>query len=177
MLGANDNAGLGGAGPYRASTRALLIPTLVVALLYGLPLAGLVASGAGDGAVARLCIVALSVMLPFLIAHAVLRRVTARVDAMPHALVLRPGFPSMREHVVPYPAIRSVSVRRGLGGRLARSATLSVELAGGARRTVADLADATAARDAIMERMTVAEGVGARPSGAEIAAATRRVAI
>jgi len=153
MRGANDNAEHTGSGPFTASARGLVLPILVVTALYGLPLMALLVSGWGDGALARLCILALSLSLPFLIAYAVLRRATARIDVMPHTLLLHPGFPRTGQYVVPYSVIRGVRVRRGLGGRLARSATLVVDLAGGTPFAVSDLADAEAARAAILDRL------------------------
>lgn len=177
MRGENDNAAASGTGPFRASVRSLFVPAAVFALLYGLPLAGLLIAGKGDGALARLAIVTLSAGLPFLIAYAVLRRVTARVDVMPHALLLHPGFPSVRQNAVPYRSIRSVSVRKGLGGRLSGSATLVVELAGGARRAVADLADAEAARAAVLARIAIDAQAREQGEWPEIPAESQRLAV
>lgn len=167
MRGANDNADDAGGGPFLASARALLLPVAVAALAYGLPLAGLMAAGKGDGAVARLCMAALGLALPFLVAHAVLRRATVRVDVLPHALIVHPGFPSMRQHVVPYPAVRSVEVLRGLGGRLSGTATLVVTLAGGRRLSAVGLADAEAARDSVLARLAPPEPAEAPDTAAE----------
>ena len=153
MRGANDNAETAGGGPFTASSRGLALPVIVVAALYGLPLAGLLAAGQGDGALARLCILALCLSVPFLIAYAVLRRVTARVDVMPHTLLLHPGFPRTGQFVVPYSVIRGVRIRRGLGGRLSGTSTLVVDLAGGSPFEVADLAEADAARASILSRL------------------------
>lgn len=153
MRGANDNAESAGSGPFMASARGLTLPIVAIGLLYGLPLVGLLVAGQGEGALARLCILALCLSLPFLIAYAVLRRVTARIDVMPHTLLLHPGFPRTGQFVVPYSVIRGIRVRRGLGGRLSGASTLVVDLAGGAPFVVADLADADAARIAILARL------------------------
>jgi len=153
MRGANDNAETAGDGPFTASARGLALPVLMVGWLYGLPLAGLLIAGQGDGALARLCILALCLSLPFLIAYAVLRRATARVDVMPHTLLLHPGFPRTGQFVVPYSVIRGIRVRRGIGGRLSGTSTLVIDLAGGAPLEIADLADAEGARAAILARL------------------------
>ena len=168
MRGANDNAESDGGGPFRPSARALALPVVAVAALYGLPLAGLLIAGQGGGAVARLCVLALSLSMPFLIAYAVLRRATARIDVMPHTLLLRPGFPRTGHHVVPYSVIRAVRIRRGLRGRLAGSATLVVELAGGTLVEVADLADAEAARAEILARLDPRKPASAGESAADL---------
>jgi membrane protein YdbS with pleckstrin-like domain len=177
MRGENDNAASGGTGPFRASALSLLVPATVFAAFYGLVAAGLFLTGKGEGALARLAIVALSAGLPFLIAYAVLRRATARVDVMPHALLLQPGFPSVRQHAVPYRSIRSVSVRTGIGGRLSGSATLVVELAGGSRRAVADLADAEAARGAVLARIALDQEARERHEWPENPAPSQRLAV
>lgn len=153
MRGANDNAEHTGSGSFTASARSLVLPILIVTALYGLPLMALLVAGRGDGALARLCILALCLSLPFLIAYAVLRRATARIDVMPHTLLLHPGFPRTGQYVVPYSVIRGIRVRRRLGGKLAGSSTLVVDLAGGTPFAVADLADADAARAAILDRL------------------------
>lgn len=168
MRGANDNAETAGDGPFTASARGLVLPVIVVGGLYGLPLAVLLIAGQGDGALARLCILALCLSLPFLIAYAILRRVTARVDVMPHTLLLHPGFPRTGQFVVPYSVIRGIRVRRGLGGRLSGTSTLVVDLAGGTPFDVADLADAEAARAAILARLELRKPAPAAEIAAEL---------
>jgi membrane protein YdbS with pleckstrin-like domain len=152
MRAQNDNAEFGG-GPFAPSIAALFMPAAVIAAGYGTLLATLILFDMGDGAVARLCIVVLALAAPFLIAHAALRWVTTRLDIFSHAVHLQPGFPKNEQYVVPYALIRSVRVRRGLGGWLSGSGTVSIELTNGARIAACDLAEPERARDAILSRL------------------------
>jgi membrane protein YdbS with pleckstrin-like domain len=153
MRGANDNADTDGGGPFRASATALFVPVLATAVFFGLPLVWLMSTGNGEGSIGRLCMVALGLGLPFQIAYAILRRATVRVDTPPHGLIVHPGFPSTRQHEIPYGAIEAVEVRRGLGGSLGGSSTLVVTLVGGHKVAAADLADGEAVRVAIAARV------------------------
>jgi membrane protein YdbS with pleckstrin-like domain len=151
MRAQNDNADTGG-GHFAPSALALFLPAAVIIGGYGLLLALLAVAGKADGAIARLCMIVLALAAPFLVAHAVLRRITTRVDVFSHAVHLQPGFPSNQRHVVPYALIRAVRVRRGPGGRLAGSGTLSIELTNGGRIAACDLAAPELARQAIEAR-------------------------
>ena len=152
MRAQNDNAEIGG-GPFAPSTTALFLPAALIVAGYGTFLTALILLGMGDSAIARLCMVVLALAAPFLIAYAVLRRVTTRLDIFSHAVHLQPGFPKNEQYVVPYALIRSVRVRRGLGGWLSRSGTVSIELTNGAPIAACDLAEPERARDAILSRL------------------------
>jgi len=168
MRAQNDNAEIGG-GPFAPSARALFLPVALIVAGYGIGLAALIFLDMGNGATARLCMVVLALAIPFLIAHAVLRRLTTRLDVFSHAVHLQPGFPSNRHHVVPYALIRSVRVRRGLGGLLAGSGTVSIELTNGARLAACDLAAPERARQAIEARMAPSKAVELPAEEAETA--------
>lgn len=158
MRAQNDNAETGG-GPFAPSTIALLLPAALIIAGYGILLATLVFLDMGNSAVARLCIVILALAAPFLVAYAVLRRVSTRLDVFSHAVHLQPGFPKAGQYVVPYALIRSVRVRRGIGGWLAGSGTVFIELTNGARIAASDLAAPESARDAILSRLHPAKPV------------------
>jgi membrane protein YdbS with pleckstrin-like domain len=158
MRSVNDNADTG-SGPFAPSAIALLLPAALIVIGYGFGLAMLVASGLGDGSVARLCMIVLGLAAPFLVAHAVLRRVTTRLDIFSHAVHLQPGFPRNSRYVVPYGLIRSVRVRRGFGGWLTRTGTVSLELSNGMRLEACDLANPGRARDAIEAQMASTKAV------------------
>ena len=157
MWAGNDNSGQGG-GTFAPSARALLLPVAVIAIGYLAMLAVLFGTGKSDGALARLCIAALGIGVPFVLAHAVLRLMTTRLVIMPHVVQVVPGFPQTQYYSVPYGLIRSVHVERGLGGRLAGSATLRFELANGEKTAVCDIADPHAALAAIEARRVAVAG-------------------
>lgn len=140
MRGDNDNPDVGAGGSFTPSTRAIFLPTLLIVSGYAAAFALLWVFGRGDGALARLCLLVLAIGGPFLVAHAVLRRFTVRVDVMPHAVYAHSGFPRNAPDEIPYALIRRLTLRRGPVGRLTGSGTLVFEIAGGTSIAVADLA-------------------------------------
>ena len=152
MRGLNDNTDLAGGRLFAPSIGPLLVPALIVLLAYGAGLLGLILAGQGDSALARLFIVTLAT-IPFLVAYAVLRRVTARLGVLPHGIHIEPGFPKGGAAEVPYSLIRALEVKRGFGGRMAGSGTLVVRMANGQSVAVADLASPEAAANAIRAEM------------------------
>lgn len=153
MRAENDNTDEPGGGRFLPSTLSLFLPVIVIAAGYCLLLAVLGLAGRADGAIARLSMMVLTLIVPFLVAHAVLRRATARLLVLPHAVHLHPGFPRSERYEIPYGLIRAMRVRRGFGGRIARSGTLVMELASGQRVAACDLADPDAAMAAIAARL------------------------
>ncbi|WP_187972194.1 PH domain-containing protein [Aquibium microcysteis] len=140
MRGDNDNPDVGAEGSFLPSARAVFLPTVVIVIGYAVVLAVLWFFGRGDGALARLCLVVLAVGGPFLIAHAILRRFTVRIDVMPHAVYAHTGFPRKAPDEIPYALIRRLTLRQGPVGRLTDSGTLLFEISGGTSIMVADLA-------------------------------------
>jgi membrane protein YdbS with pleckstrin-like domain len=140
MRGDNDNPDDGAEGPFFPSTRAVFLPTVVIVSGYAAAFASLWFFGRGEGALARLCLLVLAVGGPFLVAHAVLRRFTVRIDVMPHAVYAHTGFPRNAPEEIPYALIRRLTLRQGPVGRLTGSGTLVFEIAGGTSIAVADLA-------------------------------------
>jgi len=140
MRGDNDNPDVGAGGAFLPSTRAVFLPAILIVGGYAAAFAWLWLQGRGDGALARLCLLVLAVGGPFLLAHAVLRRFTVRIDVMPHAVYAHTGFPRKAPDEIPYALIRRLTLRRGPVGRLTGSGTLVFEIAGGTAIVVADLA-------------------------------------
>lgn len=140
MRGDNDNPDVGAGGSFVPSGRAIFLPTILIVAGYAVVLLCLWLLGWGEGALARLCLVALAVGGPLLAAHAVLRRFTIRVDVMPHAVYVHSGFPRSAPDEIPYALIRRLTLARGPIGRLTGSATLVFEIAGGTRIAVDHLA-------------------------------------
>ena len=152
MHAENDNSDELASGRFQPSRLALYLPAAVIFAGYGVLLTVLVVLGKADGAIARLCLVVLTLAIPFLVAHASLRLVTARLVALPHTLHLHPGFPRNDRFEIPYALIASMRVRHGIAGRLLGSATLVLELADGQVLAACDLADAEGAMTAIAAR-------------------------
>lgn len=140
MRGDNDNPDVGAGGSFLPSGRAIFLPAFLIVGGYAAVFLALWLLGRGEGGLARLCLLVLAVGGPFLVAHAVLRRFTIRVDVMPHAVYVHSGFPRSTPDEIPYALIRRLTLARGPIGRLTDSATLVFEIAGGTRIAVADLA-------------------------------------
>lgn len=163
MRGVNDNSGAPAGGPFVASSLSVFLPSIVIIAGYAAVLVALVLAGRSGGALARLCMVVLGLGGPFLLAHALLRRLTVRVDLMPHAAYLNAGFPSLGPVEVEYGRVRSAKVLSGLVGRLAGAGTLVVDLDGGGRAMVADLRGAAAAAAAIEREAAMAKAAATAP--------------
>ncbi len=149
MLGENDNLLAGSGRKYHASKTALFLPVAIIAAGYAALFTWLFATGNADGGMGRLSLVVLSAGIPFLVAHAVLRYFTIQIRMQPHALLLHTGFPRSEPYHVPYRLIQKVSIRRGIGGRIAGSGTLVFRLVSGQKITICDLEDPQAAYDEI----------------------------
>ena len=153
MRGENDNLDVGAEGAFLPSTVSVMLPAAVILGGYGLTYAWLAVAGRGDGALARLCLIVLALVGPFLIAHAVLRRFTARVDVMAHAVFVHTGFPRSEPYEIPYALVRRLTLSRGPIGRLTGSGSLVFELSTGRTICVADLARPSQAIAVIGRRM------------------------
>lgn len=149
MLGENDNLVAGSGKSFHTSITALFLPVGVIAAGYAMLLIWLLLTGSAGSGIARLCIVVLSVGIPLLIAHALLRYFTTQIRPQKHAVLLHLGFPRSEPVEVAYPLIREIHVKRGIGGRIADSGTLLFRLADGRRIAVCDLAQPQIVRDEI----------------------------
>ncbi|MCC2112949.1 MAG: PH domain-containing protein [Hyphomicrobiales bacterium] len=127
--------------PYSASAHwALFLPTVLIALLYGLAWLILYLAGQGDGDLARLCLVVVVVAPPLIGAYALFRYVTIALTlADGNVLVNSGGFgATIRE--IPADDIRAVTVKHGLVGQLVDMGTVRIETVSGDRIVVPGLA-------------------------------------
>ncbi len=152
MRGDNDNPAAGGE-VFRPSPVALLLPVAVIAAGYLALFAWLYLSDRSAGAIARLCLVVLSLGVPFLVAHALLRVATIRVQLLPHAILAHTGFPRGRAHEIPYGMMRGLVVRRSLAGRMLGGGTLTILMADGVKLAIPDLRDPDAVVRGIEEKI------------------------
>ncbi len=134
----------------------LFLPTAAILLLYSVALAFLHWSGRGQGDLARLVLVVLTVGTPLVAAHAFLRFETIRLQVLDETVRFHPGWPRRQAGEMPLSAITAVRIRRGLSGRLFGGGTLVLKLAGGQAVAIPDLADPHGARVAIVVGRTSA---------------------
>ena len=130
---------------WRASALALFLPGLVVAAGYAALWLFLYANGRGDGALSRVCLIVLVLVVPLLFAHAGLRLSTTRLTLRGAHLEAHPGFPVRDPVIVTYPAVTGVSLRRGLSGWITGAGSLVIERENGAPLIVPGLAHPDAA--------------------------------
>jgi len=140
---------------WRASALALFLPGLVVAAGYAALWSVLYYVGRGDGALARVCLMVLVIIVPLLFAYAGLRLSTTRLTLRGAELEAHPGFPARDPVIVAYPSVTGMSLRRGLSGWITGAGSLVIERSTGEPVIVsglscpdAVLADLTAHRDA-----------------------------
>lgn len=143
---------------WRASAFALFLPGLVVAAGYAGLWFVLYFYGRGEGALARVCLMVLVIIVPLLFAYAGLRLSTTRLTLRGAHLEVHPGFPARDPVIVTYPSVTGVSLRRGLSGWITGAGSLVVERNNGAPVIVsglsypdAALADLSARRDALLK--------------------------
>jgi len=148
---------------WKASALALFLPGLVVAAGYGAFLLALVLSGKGEGALARVCLLVLVIVVPLLLAHAGLRLSTTQLTLHPARLEAHPGFPARDPEVISYAAVTGLSLRRGLSGWITGAGSLVIERGAGVPVIVsglsspdAALASLTARREAVQRAVLTA---------------------
>lgn len=140
---------------WRASAFALFLPGLVVAAGYGALWIALYLNGKGDGALARVSLMVLVIIVPLLFAYAGLRLSTTRLTLRGAHLEVHPGFPARDPVIVSYPAVTGLSLRYGLSGWITGAGSLVIErehgvpvVVSGLTRPDAALADLSARREA-----------------------------
>lgn len=140
MRGENDNLDVGAGGPFLPSAISVLLPAGVIIVCYGMTYLALALAGRAEGMLAGFCLIVVALGGPFLISHALLRRFTARIDVMAHAVFVHTGFPRREPFEIPYALIRRLTMSRGPVDRLTGSGTLAFELATGQTICVSDIA-------------------------------------
>lgn len=127
--------------PYSASAHwALFLPTVLIALLYGLAWLILYLAGLGDSDLARLCLVVFVVAPPLIGAYALFRYVTIGLTLVEDRLLVNSGGFGADIREIPLDEVRAATIRRGLVGRLVDMGTVRIETASGKRVVVPGLA-------------------------------------
>jgi len=126
---------------WRASAFALFLPGLVVAGGYAGLWLFLSATGRGEGALARVCLLVLVIGVPLILAYAGLRLSTLGLTLRGAHLEVHPGFPARDPVNVAYTAVTRLALRRGLSGWLTGAGSLVIERENGPPVVVAGLAD------------------------------------
>jgi len=130
---------------WRASAFALFLPGLVVAAGYGALWAVLYLNDRGEGALARVSLMVLVIIVPLLFAYAGLRLSTTRLTLRGAHLEVHPGFPARDPVIVTYPAVTGLSLRHGLSGWITGAASLVIEREHGVPVVVSGLTNPDAA--------------------------------
>ena len=117
----------------------VFLPSLVIALLYGGLWSWFSAGDAADG-LARVALLVVAVGVPMLLAHAAIRFFGAEIVTADEALIARPGVPKRTEARVRVEDVVTVSIRRGLIGRVFDVGTVIVTDRSGQSVAVPDMA-------------------------------------
>ncbi len=127
--------------PYSASAHwALFLPTVLIALLYGLAWLILYLAGLGDSDLARLCLVVFVVAPPLIGAYALFRYETIGLTLAEGRLLVNSGGFGADIREIPLNEVRAVTVKRGLVGRLVDMGTVRIETGSGRDVVVPGLA-------------------------------------
>ncbi|MEM5473921.1 PH domain-containing protein [Hoeflea sp. AS60] len=137
---------------WQASAFALFLPALVVAAGYGALWAALYFNGRGDGALARVCLMVLILVVPSLLAYAGLRLSTTRLTLRGAHLEVHPGFPARDPVSVAYAQVTGLSLRNGLSGWITGAGSLVIERNNGSPVVVSGLSSPNAAMDDLSAR-------------------------
>ncbi len=130
---------------WRGSVLALLLPGLVIAAGYGALWIWLFVNDRGGGALARVCLMVLVLVVPSLLAYAGLRLSTMRLTLRGAHLEAHPGFPARDPVIMAYAAVTGLSLRRGLSGWITGAGSLVIERDNGAPVVISGLKSPDAA--------------------------------
>lgn len=132
----------------------IFAPTIIILIAYSFSWLLLAMADMSDSNLARLFIVVMAVFVPLLAAHAFLRYQTIRVQVNDDCLFCHPGWPKDLPIEVPISMVKSVTVKRGLSGRLFGGGTLVLQLVAENKIIIADLAEPEKAKDAILNAIS-----------------------
>jgi len=141
LRGENDNPGRDENATFAASRVSLALPVVIIAAGYALLVAYLALSARSEPRIGQIAVILLSVGVPFVLAYAVLRALTVRVQLLSHAVIVHSGFPRAGGIEIPYALVLGSTVRRGMFERLAGAGTVVVELTDGTRLTITDISE------------------------------------
>lgn len=113
---------------FRSSVVGLFLPTLFIAVGYGVLWFSLLLSERSDGPLARLCMFVLIVGIPILIAYCLMRYITTSIQLYEVSAQVHAGFPRRDPVDIPYRFMEYIEVHYGFLGRLTKSATLKIGL-------------------------------------------------
>lgn len=133
----------------------IFVPTIVIAILYFCGLVMLWILGKADGALARLFIIVLTVAVPLLIIHALLRYNTSSVQLAEECVRYHRGWPARVPVEMPYIMLESVSIKRGLSGLMFGGGTLVMKLKTGDKVSVPDLKHPKQVQELLREKISV----------------------
>lgn len=148
---------------WRASPLALCLPGLVIAAGYGALWIWLSVNGRGEGALARVCLMVLVIVVPSLLAYAGLRLSTMRLTLRGAHLEAHPGFPARDPVILTYAGVTGLSLRRGLSGWITGAGSLVIERDSGPPVVISGLKNP----DAALADLAARSKAFSKPDGAD----------
>lgn len=139
-----------------AETRAhwsLFLPSVLVALIYGLAWALLAISGQGNGALAKIMFLVLVVAPPVLLAHAFLRFKSVGIALTNRHVLVAKGWPRMEGQQFEIEDIAKIGFRSSAIGRQLGVGKITLRLTDGRNISVSDVADPNAICTAIQHHI------------------------
>lgn len=132
---------------------SVFAPAVVVAVLYGGAWLAFAAQGRSGEDFARLLLLICAIGTPLLLAHALMRFRSARIELGPGAVTVSRGWPHGPARAIPIGDVVSVRVRRSVLGRLFGTGSLELRLRDGEDLAVGDLGQPERIADALSDRL------------------------
>lgn len=130
----------------------VFVPSLIIAILYGLIWSGLIWTGKADFAFARFFIITMAVMVPLLIAWAFLRFQTIGLQLGDQVISFHGGWPQDEQDVIALQEVVEVKTHSGFLSRMFGGGDLVIKC-GERSVTVRGLADPASAANAIQDAL------------------------
>lgn len=124
---------------FKPSIVGQFLPSVIIALGYGLLWGWLYWQGQGGTALARLSLAVVLLVVPLLIAYGVVKQITTFVDVFGSNIKINRGMPRSEVIEAPFAFIERSEIVYGLLGRFTNSATVRIHLASGKVVSVAGI--------------------------------------
>lgn len=116
---------------FKPSMIGQFLPSIIIAFGYGLIWFWLYSHGQGGGALARMSLAVVLLVVPLLIAYGVVKQVTTYVDVFGSHVKVNRGIPNSEVIEAPFAFIERSEIAYGLLGKLTNFASLRIYLASG----------------------------------------------
>ena len=129
----------------------VFVPSLVICILYLITWMILFFTGQASSSAGRTFIIVMAMITPLLAAWAFLRYQTIRLQVSGGHMYVHPGWPKEMPIDIPLELVESVSVKRGVTGRIFGGGSLAIQMSDGRTYTVTDISHAEEAERAILD--------------------------